>query len=119
MLRDGRLVMATGYGLANVGLGVPVHVATIFQSRSIGKQFTAAAVMLLVEEGKLGLDDPIGKYLDRAPEAWNMHPYGFGWALGKANGYPVVVFANLAGHDPARLAHRIAELSEPALAPPE
>jgi CubicO group peptidase (beta-lactamase class C family) len=70
VLREGRLFKAKGYGQANVELGVPVHVDTIFQSGSIGKQFTAAAVMLLVEEGKIGLDDPVGKFLESAPEAW-------------------------------------------------
>src|SRR2546430_9819020 len=44
---------------------------TIFQSGSVGKQFTATAVMMLVEEGKVGLEDPIKKYFPDAPEAWN------------------------------------------------
>jgi len=68
--RDGRLVRATGYGLANVELDVPVKPETIFQSGSVGKQFTAMAVMMLVEEGKLGLDDPIVKHFPGAPATW-------------------------------------------------
>ncbi|MGH7621208.1 MAG: serine hydrolase domain-containing protein, partial [Gemmatimonadaceae bacterium] len=43
--RDGKIVFAKGYGLANVELGVPVKPATVFQSGSIGKQFTATAIM--------------------------------------------------------------------------
>src|SRR6185503_2626428 len=43
---------------------------TIFQSGSVGKQFTATGVMMLVEAGKIGLDDKIGKYLTDAPESW-------------------------------------------------
>jgi CubicO group peptidase (beta-lactamase class C family) len=69
--RDGKAVKAQGYGLSNVELQVPVKPETIFQSGSMGKQFTATAVMMLVEEGKIALDDPIGKYLKTAPPAWN------------------------------------------------
>lgn len=69
--RDGKAVQAQGYGLSNVELNVPVKPETIFQSGSVGKQFTATAVMMLVEEGKIRLDDPIGKYLKDAPPAWN------------------------------------------------
>src|SRR5262245_61363942 len=57
--RDGTVVKAAGYGLANVELDAPAKPETVFQSGSVGKQFTAMAVMLLVEEGKLGLDDPL------------------------------------------------------------
>jgi CubicO group peptidase (beta-lactamase class C family) len=56
--------------LANVELHVPVKPETIFQSGSVGKQFVSAAVMLLVEEGKVGLDDSIVKYFPNAPESW-------------------------------------------------
>jgi CubicO group peptidase (beta-lactamase class C family) len=68
--RDGKIVFAKGYGLANVELGVAVKPATIFQSGSIGKQFTATAIMMLVEEGKIGLDDSLPKYFPDAPESW-------------------------------------------------
>jgi CubicO group peptidase (beta-lactamase class C family) len=68
--RDGRLVKAQGYGLANVEHQVPVKPETIFQSGSLGKQFTATAVMMLVEAGKLALDDPITRYFDAAPAGW-------------------------------------------------
>lgn len=70
VLRNGDIVVAKGYGLANVELNVPVTPDTIFQLGSIGKMFTAAAVMREVEQGKMGLDDPITKYLDGVPEAW-------------------------------------------------
>ena len=65
--RDGKIVRAQGYGLANVELQVPVKPETIFQSGSVGKQFTATAVMMLVEEGKIGLDDPLTKYFPDGP----------------------------------------------------
>src|SRR2546422_258562 len=60
--RDGKLTRAQGYGLANVEWNAAVTPDTIFQSGSVGKQFTATAVMMLVEEGKVGLEDPIKKY---------------------------------------------------------
>lgn len=71
VVKDGKIVLARGYGLANVEHQVPVKPETIFQSGSTGKQFTATAVMMLVEEGKLGLDDRITKYFPDAPQSWS------------------------------------------------
>jgi CubicO group peptidase (beta-lactamase class C family) len=71
VLRDGKLVRAKGYGLANIELDVPVKPETIFQTGSVGKQFTATAVMMLVEEGKVNLDDKLSKYFAGTPAAWN------------------------------------------------
>ena len=70
VVKDGKIVLARGFGLANVEHQVPVRPETIFQSGSTGKQFTATAVMMLVEEGKLSLDDKITKYFPEAPESW-------------------------------------------------
>jgi CubicO group peptidase (beta-lactamase class C family) len=69
--RDGKIVKASGYGVANVEWDIPVTPETIFQTGSVGKQFTATAVMMLVEEGKLGLDDNIAKFIPEAPVTWN------------------------------------------------
>jgi len=66
VVRDGHLIKATGYGYANVELRVPVTAASVFQSGSVAKQFTAVAVLMLVNEGKLGLDDPLTKYYPQA-----------------------------------------------------
>lgn len=68
--RDGKIIKAAGYGLANVELDVPVTPETIFQTGSVGKQFTSMAVMMLVEEGKIGLDQKISKYIPESPAAW-------------------------------------------------
>jgi CubicO group peptidase (beta-lactamase class C family) len=68
--RKGVPIRAEGFGLSNVELNVPVTPKSIFQSGSIGKQFTATAVMLLVEEGKIGLNDPLSKYFDSGPSWW-------------------------------------------------
>jgi CubicO group peptidase (beta-lactamase class C family) len=68
--RRGKVVLAKGYGSANVELGVPVRPEMVFQSGSVGKQFTAAGVMLLVEEGRVSLEDSIAKYFPGAPASW-------------------------------------------------
>ncbi len=70
VIKDGQPLYVKGYGLANVEHQVPVKPATIFQSGSIGKQFTATAIMILAEEGKLALDDKITKYFPDAPDSW-------------------------------------------------
>ena len=69
--RDGKIVRAQGYGISNVELQVPVKPETLFQSGSMGKQFTAMAVMMLTEQGRIHLDDHITKYFTDAPAAWN------------------------------------------------
>ncbi|MDQ3323032.1 MAG: beta-lactamase family protein [Acidobacteriota bacterium] len=70
IIKDGRIVKAEGYGLANVELSVPATKETVFEIGSISKQITAAAVMLLVEEGKINTDEKISKYLPNTPESW-------------------------------------------------
>ena len=59
-----------GYGLASVEFNVPATPETVFEIGSVSKQITAAAVMLLVEDGKINLDEKISKYLPNTPEAW-------------------------------------------------
>jgi CubicO group peptidase (beta-lactamase class C family) len=68
--RSGQPIRQQGYGLSNIELQVPVKPETIFQSGSVGKQFTATAVMMLVEDGKIALDDPLTKFFPDAPAAW-------------------------------------------------
>ena len=68
--RRGEILLAKGYGLANVELNVPASAQTIFQSGSVGKQFVSAGVMLLVEQGKIRLDESIVKYFPDAPDWW-------------------------------------------------
>jgi N-acyl-D-aspartate/D-glutamate deacylase/CubicO group peptidase (beta-lactamase class C family) len=70
VIRGGDVVKAQGYGLANVEHDVPVTAETMFQSGSLGKQFTAAAVMLQVEHGKLSLADRLSKFFPGGPAAW-------------------------------------------------
>lgn len=68
--KDGKVVFSQGFGMANLELRVPVTPQTVFQSGSMGKQFTAAAVMLLIDERKMALGDPVAKYLN-VPDTWN------------------------------------------------
>jgi CubicO group peptidase (beta-lactamase class C family) len=70
VVRDGQVVKAQGYGLANVELNAAATAETIYQSGSVGKQFTATLVTMLVEEGKLKLDESIRTYMPEAPATW-------------------------------------------------
>lgn len=70
VVHDGKLVKAAGYGLANLELNSPAMPETAYEIGSITKQFTAEAIMLLVQDGTLGLDDSLGRRLDGVPAAW-------------------------------------------------
>jgi len=66
----GKILLARGYGMSNVELSVAVKPETVFQSGSVGKQFASAAIMMLVQEGKINLDDSIVQYFPNAPPSW-------------------------------------------------
>lgn len=70
VVQDGRVVKEQGYGLANMEATAPATPATVYLLASMSKQFTAAGIMLLVRDGKVGLDDAAGKYLDGLPPTW-------------------------------------------------
>jgi len=70
VIRDGKVIKEKGYGIANVELNTPVTSETAFKIGSISKPMIAIGVMKLVEEGKIGLDDPVGKYFPEAPDTW-------------------------------------------------
>ena len=67
VVRNGTLDYARGYGLASVEHGVPITPATVFDIGSVSKQFTAMAVVLLAQDGKLSFDDEIQKFLPEIP----------------------------------------------------
>lgn len=67
LAKDGRPIYVHGYGSANLEYGVPNTDSTVFESGSVAKQFTASAILLLVADGKLRLDDDIRKYLPEVP----------------------------------------------------
>jgi CubicO group peptidase (beta-lactamase class C family) len=70
VVKDGKVVKTAAYGLADLENEAPVTVDSVFALASITKQFTAAAILLLVEEGKISLDDPVNGFLPDPPAAW-------------------------------------------------
>lgn len=70
VMRRGKIVKSANYGYADADVRRPVTDMTVFEIASMTKQFTAAAVLLLVEEGRLKLDDPISKHLPDVPAEW-------------------------------------------------
>ncbi len=70
VVKNGKVFKTKGYGVASVEFNAPVTTETVFEIGSVSKQITAAAIMLLVEDGKINLDDKISKFLPDTPEAW-------------------------------------------------
>lgn len=71
VIRDGKVIRATGYGIANLESQAAATADTVYEIGSISKQLASEALILLVEDGKVNLDDPIKKYLPaNAPETW-------------------------------------------------
>lgn len=68
--RDGQPIFNKAYGMANYELDVPNKPETVFRIGSITKQFTAMAIMMLQERGKLSVNDSICKHLKDCPESW-------------------------------------------------
>ena len=70
VVRAGKVIKAQGYGIADLEHEIPVTPQTVFKIGSVSKQFLATGIMLLVQDGRLGLDDPVSKYYPGAPESW-------------------------------------------------
>lgn len=70
VIKDGQAVVNKGYGLANAELNVPVTPQTVIRLGSVSKQFFATAILKLVQDGKMSLEDPVHKYFPDAPESW-------------------------------------------------
>jgi len=68
IVRNDSLIYTKGYGMANVEYQIPITTKTIFEMASVSKQFTAFAIMLLAQQGKLKFDDDIHKYLPWVPD---------------------------------------------------
>ena len=71
VVRSGKLIQAKGYGKASLELNAPATDRTLYGLGSISKQFTATAVMLLVEDGKLSVDDRLTKFFEWLPKEWS------------------------------------------------
>src|ERR1700735_3548227 len=56
--QQGMVALRSGYGMADLERSVPITADTVFESGSVAKQFTAATLMLLAQQGKISLDDP-------------------------------------------------------------
>jgi len=70
IMRNGKLIRKQAYGLADIELQAPAGENDLYEIGSMTKQFTAFLTLMLVEEGKIGLDDPVSKYIPESPEAW-------------------------------------------------
>lgn len=109
--RDGAVVLDKAYGTANLELDVPNTPATKFRLGSITKQFTAAAILLLEERGKLKVDDKVKAYLPDAPMAWDrITVFNL---LTHTSGIPN--FTSLADYNTIKLSARTAEASVAAV----
>ncbi len=71
VIKNGKVITRKYYGMASVEYGVPVNERSVFEIGSVSKQMTAAAIMLLVQDGKVSLDEKIGTYLKDAPPGWS------------------------------------------------
>src|SRR5688572_25817890 len=69
--RGDQVILSKGYGSANLEWNIPNTPTTKFRLGSVTKQFTAAAILLLAERGKLTLEDPVKKHWPNAPAAWD------------------------------------------------
>src|SRR5688572_11183911 len=70
VVKRGKTLKLKSYGFADLEHQTPVRQETVFQIQSMTKSFTAAGVLMLVEEGKLRLEDPISKHFENTPESW-------------------------------------------------
>jgi CubicO group peptidase (beta-lactamase class C family) len=68
VIRDHKIIYERGYGMADLDHNIPITPATVFHVASMSKQFTAASILLLAQQGKLSLDDPVRKYIPELPD---------------------------------------------------
>jgi len=95
VVRDGRIVASQTFGLANLELNVPVTQDTVFPIASLDKQLTASGIMLLVQDGKVRLDDEISPYFTDPPASWK--GIRVKHLLSHASGLPDVVNEEVGG----------------------
>ncbi|MTV38101.1 serine hydrolase [Duganella radicis] len=118
--KNGVTLLHQGYGLANVELNVPIKPDSVFYAASVGKQFTAAAIMKLVEDGKLAVQTPIRQFFPNLPATWHSITveHLLHHTSGIANVFMDAAFRNaaFADHTPQDLLQ--AAIAMPLLAPP-
>ena len=89
VIQHGKIVKLGAYGLANMENNIPVTDQSVFSINSMTKAFTGVAVMQLAEQGKLNINDPISKYLDSLPAAWQ--PITLKQVLSNSSGLPNII----------------------------
>jgi CubicO group peptidase (beta-lactamase class C family) len=68
VMREGKIIFSRGYGMANLDHDVAITSSTVFHIASVSKEFTAAAIVLLAQDGKLAFDDDVRKYIPELPD---------------------------------------------------
>jgi len=71
IIKNGKLLMAKGYGFANLEYNIPATEKTVYKLASVSKHMVATGIMLLAQEGKLKLTDSVTKFFKDAPVSWN------------------------------------------------
>ena len=71
VIKDGTVVKVAGFGFADLEARIPAQPDTVYKIGSVSKQFIATGIMLLAQDGRLTLDDPIARYLKDAPPSWS------------------------------------------------
>jgi CubicO group peptidase (beta-lactamase class C family) len=66
---DGKTTLSRGYGMADLEHNVPITPDSVFEAGSVSKQFTAGSLLLLAQQGKISLDDPVRKYIPEMPDS--------------------------------------------------
>ena len=70
VVKAGEIIKAEGYGVADIKRQIPARPDTVYKIASVSKQFIAAGIMLLAQDGRLAIHDPISTYLEGTPPAW-------------------------------------------------
>ena len=112
VVKDGKPLFRKAYGMANLELGVPVQPHHAFRIGSTTKLFTAAAIMLLVDEGRIALDAPVSTYLPDSPKQWDKVTIEH--LLAHTSGLPVLTMDSGYWRTTARLEHTLDEVIAPA-----
>ena len=68
IVKDGKVVLRKGYGMADLDHDIPITPQTVFNIASVSKQFTAFAIYLLASEGSISLEDDVRKYITELPD---------------------------------------------------
>src|SRR5262245_49521752 len=89
VIKDGKVVHKKGYGLADLAKKTPIAPTTNFDLASLSKQFTAMAIMILNDQGKLSLDDDVRKHLPAMPVYDSKRPIRIRDLLHHTSGLPV------------------------------